>query len=613
MSDHHERLLSDPHDLPTPLPPSTSISPPPLPPSPPSYTSTHLYTPHRWPLTSIPRHISYPLAFTYFFLSIAQSLPTTAISFLMIYSISLSPALLNTTYTLWFQAGVTRPLWGLLSDQFPIFGYRRRPYLLLTCLLCIVCTLLMGWEVTGSGAVEFIAWGLGVYLFWAVAEAMTDSVVVEMGNAQVVEALERLGLGERSREEQRERRREYGMETEDDRRHPTTTPTPSPLSAFSRYTSPVDIVTQRVKARLQAECMAVRTVGTIIAYALSIGLLRVAEREWREVVIFNAVSFFPAMISACFIQEKSVKVGWYGMTAVTVEGTIPLHVADTDSEEDVEEEMTQAPHHSPAPQPITPAPLPSTRMSFLKAKWTQLSAALRVAFYPLLFILCYYAVPSSSDTYYYFLYGGTFSFEAWQADLFSFISLLGALAGTLCYSRYLSSTPIARLFLLTTVLGTCADSLKFLLVFQRTEWVGMSPGVYIPVVGVVGSFIGGIRNMLPIVLAHQHAPRVWGMEGSMFSLFQTADRMGVLISGGVAAWMTEGMGIESGQWGRLWELMLVCMALEWVPLVLVPFMLKRKPPPDVEIDLQTVGKRGRGKRGVEVEVEGGDNAQQQGG
>ena len=608
MSDHHERLLSLTPDAPDPLPPPSAEPPPTTSTtSPPSYTDVSFYTPHRWPLTSIPRHISYPLLSTYFFLSIAQSIPTTAISFLMIYSIQLSPSQLNLAYTLWFQAGVTRPLWGLLSDHLPLFGYRRRPYLLIACTLCVLCTLGMGWDVTGSTPTAFITWGLGVYLFWAVAEAMTDSVVVEMGNQQVMDALHRLGLTARSQDEQRERRREYGMETEEDRRQGgNPSPPPSSLSAFARFTSPVDVVTQRVKARLQAECMAVRTVGTIVAYALSIALLRVAQREWREVVVFNALSFVPAMISCVFIAERPVRKGMYGLTAVSVTGAVVP--AETDSEEDVEEEMTVAPRHAqPGSRPAAAVglELPADRLAFFKAKWAQLSSSARVAFYPLLFIFCYYAVPSSSDTYYYFLYGGTFSFEAWQADLFSFIALLGSLAGTLCYSRFLSATPIARLFLITVALSTAAEAFRFFLVFQRTDLLGMGPAVFIPVAGLVSAFIGGIRNMLPIVLAHQHAPRVLGMEGSVFSMFQTADRAGVLVSGAVAAWMTEGMGIERGQWSRLWELMLVCMALEWVPLLLVPFMLRRKPPPDVEIDMQKMD-RGSRARAVEVEAGQGD-------
>ena len=588
------------------LPPSSSSSPPPPPPSSspspasPVFdpTDASLYTPHRWPLTSLPRHISYPLLSTYFFLAIAQSVPTTAISFLLIYSIDLSPALVNSTYTLWFQAGVTRPLWGLLSDQVPLWGYRRRPYLLGACVLCVLCTLGMGWEGTGSGATAFVLWGLGVYLFWAVAEAMTDSAVVELGNDQVHDAIRRLGLLEQSAVEQRERRREYGMETDDDRQasdgQPRLAVSTAPSSAFARYTSPVDIVTQRVKARLQSECMAVRTVGTIVAYAVSIGLLRVAERQWREVVVLNALSFVPAIVSACFIQERGVLTGFYGLAAVRTDGTVAP--ADTDSEEDVDEEMVE-PSHSARPSPPQPQPrlaeLATTKPVFFRAKLAQLWSSLRVAFLPLLFLFFYYAVPSSSDTYYYFLYGGDFAFEAWEADLFSFIALLGSLAGTLFYSRFLSSTPIARLFLITVLLTTAAESLRFLLVLRRTEAVGLSPAVFIPLSSLVSAFIGGIRNMLPIVLAHQHAPRVLGMEGSVFSLFQTADRVGVLVSGATAAALTDALGIVRGNFSALWVLMLVCMALDWLPLPLVPLMLRRKPPPDAEIALQPLQRKRR--------------------
>ena len=584
MSDLHEPLNPQAPTSDSLLLSARSAQPSSLPSPSADYNDARFYTPLRWPYTPFPRHLPYPLLFTYFFLAIAQSLPTTAINFLLIYDISLSPAAINFTYTLWFQLGVTRPLFTLLSDHVPLFGRRRKPYLIGATMLAMAGNWLMGWHVTGAGS-GVIGWGVCVYLFWAVAEAMTDTVVVELGNQQVRQAIKRLGLEERSVAEQRERRREYGLDSDANGGRQAPLSQSAPTSAFARYTSPVDLVTQRVKARLQAECMSVRTVGTITAYAFSIIMLRLAGRDYREVILLNTIVFVPAMVAACFIDDKRVKTAFYHMAAVHKDGTAAI--ADTDSDE--ESEATTDRRRLSLPSPPNEEELPSSGPVFLRAKLSQLLISLRLAFLPIVFIFLYYAVPSSSDTYYYFLYGGQFSFEAWQADFFSFLALLASLAGTLTYRRFLSSTPIPRLFILTFILGLLAQALRLLLVSGRSEWLfGMPPSVFIPVSGAVSSFIGGIGNMLPIVLAHQYAPSLYGMEGTVFSLFQVSDRLGVVVSGSLAGLLTDALGIVRGNYERLWVLMIVCMALEVLPVGCLPWLLRKKPPPDVEVAMTSM-------------------------
>ena len=588
MDDLHEPLNTQSTNSESTTFSSPSNSPSRPTPSPPlDYNDPRHYTTLHWPCTRLPRHLPYPLLLTYFFLAVAQSLPTTAINFLLIYDINLTPAAINFTYTLWFQLGVTRPLFTLLSDHVPLFGRRRKPYLIGATVLAMAGNWLMGWQVTGAGN-GVIGWGVCVYLFWAVAEAMTDTVVVELGNQQLRQAIHRLGLEEQSVAEQRERRREYGLDSAANGAQQAASAPSAPMSAFARYTSPVDLITQRVKARLQAECMSVRTVGTITAYAFSIVMLRLAGRDYREVILLNTIVFVPAMVAACFIDDKRVKTAFYHMAAVHTDGTAAI--ADTDSDEETDSPTVHRRlSHPPRPHDDE---LPNTGPVFLRAKLSQLSISLRLAFLPIVFIFLYYAVPTSADTYYYFLYGGQFSFEAWQADFFSFLALLASLAGTLTYRRFLASTPIPRLFLLTFIAGLLAQTLRLLLVFGKSNWLfGMPPSVFIPVSGAVSSFVGGISNMLPIVLAHQYAPSLYGMEGTVFSLFQVADRLGVVLSGSLAGVLTDWLGIVRGNYERLWVLMVVCMALELPPVCCLPWLLRKKPPPDVEVALTDMKRR----------------------
>lgn len=307
--------------------------------------------------------------------------------------------------------------------------------------------------------------------------------------------------------------------------------------------------------------MSVRTSSTVCAYGISIVLLKLFSP--REVLLANAVSFVPAIFAALTLTERKIQSSYLGMTPVRADGTAIL-----DSDSDEEDSQGAAP--------------PRTKLDFLKAKFRQLWISTRVAVLPLIFVFLYYAVPNSADTFYYFLYSGSFSFKAWESELFSFLSLIASLCGTLFYARYLAKVGLKPLFVLVTIIGFGVDMLKVLLAENLVQsW--MSPDIYVPLIQCCGSFVGGIGNMLPIVLAHTYSPRLLGLEGSMFSVFQMSDRLGVIVSSSLAALMTDRLGIENGAFGMMWLFLLICAVLEFVPLFTMPFLLWKKPPPDASL------------------------------
>src|SRR5205085_6965477 len=73
---------------------------------------------------------------------------------------------------------VIKPAYGLLSDFFPIFGYRRKSYLLLLNLLAAISFLLVaGIHSTGALLIMLTLTGVGV----AASDVVVDAMMVQTG------------------------------------------------------------------------------------------------------------------------------------------------------------------------------------------------------------------------------------------------------------------------------------------------------------------------------------------------------------------------------------------------------------------------------------------------
>ena len=102
------------------------------------------------------------------------------IFFLLKDGLRLGPARSSTFLAIVSIAWNVKPLYGLLSDFFPLFGYRRKSYLLLTAALAAI-----GWFLLGSQATYTYGATLGLLMLCGLGLAFTDvlcdAVMVETG------------------------------------------------------------------------------------------------------------------------------------------------------------------------------------------------------------------------------------------------------------------------------------------------------------------------------------------------------------------------------------------------------------------------------------------------
>lgn len=107
-----------------------------------------------------------------------------AVSFFLKDDLSLTPAEVSALMGLAALPWVVKPLFGFLSDGLPIFGYRRRPYLILSGFLGTIAWLAMAlWVKTGwQAAAAILLSSLSV----AVSDVIVDSLVVERARSESV-------------------------------------------------------------------------------------------------------------------------------------------------------------------------------------------------------------------------------------------------------------------------------------------------------------------------------------------------------------------------------------------------------------------------------------------
>src|SRR6267142_2057100 len=94
--------------------------------------------------------------------------------------LGLSPSQVGKFGTIILVPWVVKPLYGMISDAFPLFGRRRKSYFLLTSALATLAGLalgLLGEPTYGSLAVFLLIMGLGI----AFTDVLTDAMMVENG------------------------------------------------------------------------------------------------------------------------------------------------------------------------------------------------------------------------------------------------------------------------------------------------------------------------------------------------------------------------------------------------------------------------------------------------
>lgn len=121
-----------------------------------------------------------------YFVQGVLGLARLAVSFFLKDDLKLGPAEVSTLLGIASIPWMVKPFFGFLSDGLPIFGYRRRPYLILSGFLGVGSWVALATVVhTGAEATAAIALGS---LSVAMSDVIVDSLVVERARGESVSA-----------------------------------------------------------------------------------------------------------------------------------------------------------------------------------------------------------------------------------------------------------------------------------------------------------------------------------------------------------------------------------------------------------------------------------------
>ncbi|MEH1902940.1 MAG: folate/biopterin family MFS transporter [Nostoc sp.] len=119
---------------------------------------------------------------TVYFVQGILGLSRLAVSFFLKDELHLSPVQMSTLLGIVFLPWMIKPVFGFISDGLPIFGYRRRPYLILSGILGTASWISLATIVhTSWGATLAIALGS---LSVAMSDVIVDSLVVERARGE---------------------------------------------------------------------------------------------------------------------------------------------------------------------------------------------------------------------------------------------------------------------------------------------------------------------------------------------------------------------------------------------------------------------------------------------
>jgi len=111
------------------------------------------------------------------------ALPALALNFLLKDKVGLTPGQMAYFQAVTLIAWVVKPLWGMISDLFPIFGSRRKSYLILTSLFTTAVWLILTFLPGYNAAKLLLLLMTLIDMAYAFQDVVTDGLMVETGQS----------------------------------------------------------------------------------------------------------------------------------------------------------------------------------------------------------------------------------------------------------------------------------------------------------------------------------------------------------------------------------------------------------------------------------------------
>jgi len=458
---------------------------------------------------------------TVYFVQGALGLSRLALSFFMKDQLHMSPADMAALGGITTLPWVIKPLYGFLSDGVPIFGYRRRSYLVLAGAVGCLSWLALGFGVANTYSTVLLATVLGSASV-AMSDVVVDSIVVERSRSEGGGGAG-VGAGEREQrggvvttvEEQ---------EDEDDSK----------------------------RGDLQSLCWGASAVGGIMSAYFSGSLLATVTPQ----TVFLVTAAFPLLISASglFIGEQRV-------------------VASSNSNRDQASSDTGSAAGAGAGVQTQTQGQGEVGAPDIKAQLSELYKTFKnpSIYLPALFVFVWQATPSADSALFFF----TTNELQFQPEFLGQVRLVGSLAslaGVLAFRYTLKDKPIKSVILWTTLLSVPLGLTQVLLTSHLNRQLGIPDKFFALTDTVVLSVLGQIAFMPTLVLAAKLCPP--GVEGTLFATLMSIFNLSSTVSSELGSALTSFLGVTESNFDNLSLLVGICAVSNALPLLAINLLDK---------------------------------------
>jgi folate/biopterin transporter len=488
-----------------------------------------------------------------------------AISYLYKDDFGMSPAQVAVALGISDIPWIIKPIWGMISDSIPLFGYRRRSYLILLGLLGALCYIFQG-------------------LVTIVALAVLCQFVIKMGRAFCNV------IGEALLVEAAQQNNEKKDMTEKKKQEEASTN----VALF----------------------FGIRNLGTLISSYASGYLLGFITK----IDIFLISMSFPLIVAlaAFMLPEKRIQKPPSSLPVSirprrsSLEMMIPQSGQHVELVEEEESQREPNPPEEPLPPTIplenkfintSEAEMQNIQLeaedhriaeivSATQPQETDVSAWRLVwqflrrpeIYKPLLFILIFRSSPAN-DAAMFFFYTNKLGFSP---DIMGEVKLAGAAAGVLgmwMFNRYFKTTPFKTMFTWSACFMVLSMMSQMALLYGLNEYVGISNRTMALCSNLFIDFFYEM-NLAPIlVLACRMCPK--NIEGTMYALLTSILNLGASIADELGALCIYLLGISNTSFDNLWALLMISSVLTILPVAFVHMVDFGKPVEITEKDRNT--------------------------
>lgn len=191
---------------------------------------------------------------------------------------------------------------------------------------------------------------------------------------------------------------------------------------------------------------------------------------------------------------------------------------------------------------------------------------------PIMFIVLFMSTPSYSDPFFYFL-TNTLNFSASSLGKISFCSTIGVLIGILVYKQYFKEAQFRSVIITCTIISFVFSFSGWILVKRYNLEFGVNDFWLVLLSNSLLSMIGEIMLLPLLSMACVLCPK--NMEGTIFSVFMSALNFGGTLSGLFGSIITTYLGITSSNYDNLPCLILISNIATLLPLPIL-FCLNEK-------------------------------------